>query len=318
MFKINAARFVRDLLFPLVTGFAFLFTPTSYADWKTSSSADEMTSKVAQHATSTSQNTVTFDFPYGGPQHGFLTLSKHPRYGNQVTLWLNKAHFLCRSQDCEVLVRFDGKEPSEYSVGTPADLSTDTVFIYDYDRFVSELVKAKQVKIEARFYSTGSRIFTFNVSHVPAIFSQEIIDAERLEARRRSEVQQPVDDITLEVARKAATPSSQPQPTQQLAAPSNAQRKMVNDWIARIQAKIKGRVVVPPNVEGNPEARFDIVLLPGGEVLSANLKKSSGNPAYDAAVERAIMAAQPLPVPNDTDMFQENFRELPLVFRPKD
>lgn len=97
-----------------------------------------------------------------------------------------------------------------------------------------------------------------------------------------------------------------------------ALQKLIDDWKARIQAKIKGRVVVPANIQGNPEARFDVVLLPGGEVLSATLRKSSGVPAYDAAVERAIMAAQPLPVPSETDLFQENFRELALVFRPKD
>ena len=102
------------------------------------------------------------------------------------------------------------------------------------------------------------------------------------------------------------------------AAARAAQQKLIDDWRVRIQAKIKGRVVVPPNMEGNPEARFEVVLLPGGEVLSANLKKSSGNPAYDAAVERAISAAQPLPVPTEPDLFQENFRELTLVFRPKD
>jgi colicin import membrane protein len=102
------------------------------------------------------------------------------------------------------------------------------------------------------------------------------------------------------------------------AAARAAQQKVIDDWKARIQAKIRNRVVVPPNMEGNPEARFDVVLLPGGEVLNATLKKSSGSQAYDAAVERAIMAAQPLPVPNDTDLFQENFRELHLVFRPKD
>jgi colicin import membrane protein len=102
------------------------------------------------------------------------------------------------------------------------------------------------------------------------------------------------------------------------AAARAAQQKLIDDWKARIQAKIKGRVVVPANIQGNPEARFDVVLLPGGEVLSASLKKSSGVAAYDAAVERAIMAAQPLPVPTETDLFQENFRELALVFRPKD
>jgi sulfate transport system permease protein len=43
-----------------------------------------------------------------------------------------------------------------------------------------------------------------------------------------------------------------------------------------------------------------------------------GDVSDTAAVERAIMAAQPLPVPTDTDLFQESFRELTLVFRPKD
>ena len=52
-------------------------------------------------------------------------------------------------------------------------------------------------------------------------------------------------------------------------------------------------------------------------MLSANVKKSSGNLAYDAAVERAIAAAQPLPVPADPDLFRESFRELTLIFRPR-
>jgi outer membrane biosynthesis protein TonB len=97
-----------------------------------------------------------------------------------------------------------------------------------------------------------------------------------------------------------------------------AQQKLIDDWRARIQTKIKSRVVMPPNMEGNPQALFEVVLLPGGEILTATLRKSSGNPAYDAAVERAIMAAQPLPVPTETDLFQEYFQELTLVFRPRD
>jgi hypothetical protein len=39
---------------------------------------------------------------------------------------------------------------------------------------------------------------------------------------------------------------------------------------------------------------------------------------YDAAVERAIFAAQPLPVPEDPGMFQANFKKLRLNFRPKE
>ncbi len=98
----------------------------------------------------------------------------------------------------------------------------------------------------------------------------------------------------------------------------NERRQQIGDWVRRIQAKIKNRILIPSNMTGNPEVRFDAVLLPGGEVLSATLKKSSNNRDYDAAVERAIIAAQPLPVPSDIDLFNDNFRNLTLVFRPKD
>lgn len=159
-------------------------------------------------------------------------------------------------------------------------------------------------------------------------------EARRAEELKRAEEQRRVEEAKREEERRQRAAAAEREHQQQEAARKQreaeearrkaeaaakaAQQKLIDDWRARIQAKIKGRVVVPPNIEGNPEARFDVVLLPGGDVLSATLRKASGNPAYDAAVERAILAAQPLPVPSDTDLFQENFRELTLVFRPKD
>jgi colicin import membrane protein len=58
-----------------------------------------------------------------------------------------------------------------------------------------------------------------------------------------------------------------------------------------------------------------VTLLPGGAVLKAELKKSSGNAAYDDAVERAILKSDPLPLPPDVQLFNR-FRELDLVFKP--
>jgi colicin import membrane protein len=63
---------------------------------------------------------------------------------------------------------------------------------------------------------------------------------------------------------------------------------------------------------------YEVTLLPGGEVLHAVLRRSSGASAYDEAVERAIMAAQPLPVPSDPNLFQSSFRVLELKFKPKE
>jgi colicin import membrane protein len=59
-----------------------------------------------------------------------------------------------------------------------------------------------------------------------------------------------------------------------------------------------------------------VTLLPGGAVLKAELKKSSGNAAYDKAVERAILKSDPLPLPPDVQLFNR-FRELDLLFKPE-
>lgn len=96
-----------------------------------------------------------------------------------------------------------------------------------------------------------------------------------------------------------------------------AQARTVNDYKSRIRSKIKRFIILPPDIQGNPMAEFDVTLLPSGDVLSAKLTRSSGNSAYDEAVERAIYKAQPLPLPPGGELFSA-FRELHLQFRPKD
>jgi len=86
------------------------------------------------------------------------------------------------------------------------------------------------------------------------------------------------------------------------------------DWIRRIQAKVRGNVIVP-ELSGNPEAIFDIVQLPTGEIIDVHLRRSSGVRAYDDAVQRAILKSSPLPRPERTELFQ---RTLALKFRPRD
>jgi colicin import membrane protein len=56
-------------------------------------------------------------------------------------------------------------------------------------------------------------------------------------------------------------------------------------------------------------------VLPGGEVLDITLTKRSGNPTYDAAIERGIRSASPLPVPPANSELFPQFRELSLNIR---
>ena len=94
-----------------------------------------------------------------------------------------------------------------------------------------------------------------------------------------------------------------------------ARARAEGDYIRRIQAKVKGNVTLPPDLAGNPEAVFEVVQLPTGEIIDAVLKKSSGVRAYDDAVQRAILKSSPLPRPSKPEIF---VRDLRLKFRPSE
>jgi len=84
-------------------------------------------------------------------------------------------------------------------------------------------------------------------------------------------------------------------------------------YVDKLTAKIWSNVVPPSDIPGNPEAIFDVVQLPTGEVLSAKLRKSSGHKGYDDAVERAIFKSSPLPRPERPEQFR---RSLEIKFKP--
>jgi colicin import membrane protein len=90
-----------------------------------------------------------------------------------------------------------------------------------------------------------------------------------------------------------------------------AKRNLTDEYKAKILAKIKSRIIMPPDLPNDPVAEFDVTLLPGGEILDVTLRKSSGFPSFDAAVERAIVLSRPLPLPSDPLLFP-NFRNLSL------
>lgn len=85
----------------------------------------------------------------------------------------------------------------------------------------------------------------------------------------------------------------------------------IDEYKARILHKIRSRIVMPPDLPGNPAAEFDVTLLPGGDILNIKLKKSSGFVVFDEATERAITLSRPLPLPADPALFPK-FRNLSL------
>ena len=96
-----------------------------------------------------------------------------------------------------------------------------------------------------------------------------------------------------------------------------AQASEVDKYKQLIADRIRRFIIEPPGLQGNPQVELDVTVLPGGEVLDVKTRKASGQPSWDAAVERAVRRAQPLPLPQDPTL-HSRFRELNLRFRPKE
>jgi colicin import membrane protein len=135
-------------------------------------------------------------------------------------------------------------------------------------------------------------------------------------AKKREEETQAAQKSQQAEAQRAANEQAEAQRAMAAQAAA-ASKSMVAKYTKGISDKIKRFIVQPANLKGNEEAEFDIVVLPDGNVLAAKLRKSSGNPAYDNAVERAINRAQPLPLPTEPALLKD-FRELNLKFKAQE
>jgi colicin import membrane protein len=96
---------------------------------------------------------------------------------------------------------------------------------------------------------------------------------------------------------------------------ASARARALDEYIQRIRMKVRANVIEPGEISGNPEAIFEVVQLPTGDIIEVKLRKSSGVRAYDDAVQRAIIKSSPLPRPTQPDLWE---RVLELRFKPRE
>ena len=142
-------------------------------------------------------------------------------------------------------------------------------------------------------------------------------EADKREAEKKKQEEKRLAEVRVRQTREAEALKAQAERERLAQAQANeaARGRADADYIRRIQARIRGYVVVPPDIASNPEAIFDVVQLPTGEIIDVQLSKSSGVRAYDEAVQRAILKASPLPRPDAPELFRRNLR---LKVRPLD
>lgn len=141
----------------------------------------------------------------------------------------------------------------------------------------------------------------------------------KAEEKRQQEILRKLQQMDDELAEKALNEDQKhleaarnAEQAQKAAAASSG---VVDEYRARIRNKIYSWM----NRQscGNAVPEFNISVMPTGQVAGTpRLVKSSGIPACDDAALRAIMQAQPLPLPPDPELFA-NFRDLRIPFKPE-
>lgn len=165
------------------------YSTVSHADWTYRSLKDRMTGHSIRLADLQSKNTVNLRFPYQGTQRATLTLRQHPESGLNVTVSVPRSQILCR--DCELRVRFDEGDVKTYPTATPADMSSNILFIENEAWFVKHLLDSQRLRIEVPFYRDGTHVFDFDVRRLK--WDDPYPELEAFSLERRAELRRSCD-----------------------------------------------------------------------------------------------------------------------------
>lgn len=96
---------------------------------------------------------------------------------------------------------------------------------------------------------------------------------------------------------------------------SKQNQAMIDKYTKLIIAKISRNWIQPPSYKKGMVAVLEIKVLPSGEVVSAKIVKSSGDPAFDRSAELAARKASPLELPDDPEAVAQ-MRDITITFDP--
>ncbi len=98
------------------------------------------------------------------------------------------------------------------------------------------------------------------------------------------------------------------------------QAASAQSYVALMAQRIEQNWSRPPSARRGMKCELQIQLVPTGEVINVTIVKSSGNSAFDRSAEQAVKRVgrfeelQQMP----SDLFEQYFRQLTLVFNPQD
>jgi colicin import membrane protein len=140
----------------------------------------------------------------------------------------------------------------------------------------------------------------------------------KLEQERKEKEKQ--EALQAEIARQEAELQKQLE-AERLARQAEARRQANLSEINRYRVLIKQEVTrhwnIPATASQDLICEVKVRLIPSGDVVDVQIVKSSGDPAFDNSVEKAVYRAAPLSVPPVESGLFEEFREVVFQFEPR-
>ena len=147
--------------------------------------------------------------------------------------------------------------------------------------------------------------------------AEEKAKAEKAAAEAKAKAEKAAAEKAAEAARQQALQDAlqAEEDERAAAAQSSADEAAIADFVARITAKVTGFFVYP-DLKPGLSCELRVKIAPDGQVLEAQVVRSSGDPAFDRQAERAVQKASPLPVPTEARVF-DKMRDIRFVFEPE-
>lgn len=129
--------------------------------WEYSEDVDKMDNTKRSIASLTSDNTLTFDFPYG--ESDFTLNIRSWKGSTDVYLTCSKCQFIAGvTGEKTYRVKFDDEQPFNISANHTTSGGADVVFLGSEKKLISKLKTANKLLIEPEFFDVGFKSVEFS------------------------------------------------------------------------------------------------------------------------------------------------------------
>lgn len=148
----------RNVLLVVALGMLCVAT-ASASTWRYQEEKDKLTDQKTRRASTASDNSFRFSFPYSGVNRGRIDV-RLQRDETDVIFGIERGQFVCN--DCALLVRFDANPPERYTVSGTSDRSANILFVDRAQDFIDSAMKAKRIRVEFVAYQEGVQVADFS------------------------------------------------------------------------------------------------------------------------------------------------------------